>query len=161
MAGTVYIFEHQDKTGLIHVGMTKGSVHEARMAFSHLVDMQGQPRLYAKIKVQKPRRLLRAYLISLAPSRVSRYFHRVNPEQATDLLIYLANRKGRIQSIEAVWPAITEEDQTFMRLMARAREVTRNKKYRKKKGKKGAATIIDIRKVKKGKKGKKRFVRSS
>ncbi len=152
MAGTIYIFEHKDRPGLIHVGMTKGSVHEERMTFSRIAGLKEKPRLYARIKVQKPRRLLRTLLISLAPYRVTRHFHRMDPDQATDLMIYLANRKGRIQSIETVWSTISAEDQTFMRLMARARELTRNKKYRKKKG---AATVIDIRKAKKGKKGKK------
>lgn len=157
----MYIFEHQDRPGLIHVGMTKDSVHEKRMAFTRLAELHGHPRLYARIKTRKPRRLLRALLISLAPSRVSRYFHRMNPEQATDLLIYLANRKGRIQSIESIWPTLSEEDQTFMRLMNRARKMTRDRKYRKNKGKKGAAMVIEIRKAKIGKKGKKRFVRSA
>jgi hypothetical protein len=162
MPGTVYIFEHKDRPGQIHVGMTKGSVQEDRLKFSRLAGLSGHPRLYAKIKVQKPRHLLRTLLISLVPYRVTCHFHRIDPDHATDLLIHLANRKGKIQSVETLWPSVSDEDQTFMRLMNRAKTLTRNKKYRKANGKKGSATVIDIRKLKKGKKGKKsKFVRAS
>ncbi len=150
MAGYIYILEHPNRPGWIHVGISKKKkIHQALWCLNYESGLSGNFSVVLKAQTKKPRFVYRAMLLWLAPYRVSKYFHRYDKERAASLLLqYAHNAKSLFGKKKGPWPMILPEDQRFFEMMDRAKDIKREKKYgkklRKKKKHRHIAEVIPI-----------------
>lgn len=137
MSGYLYIVEHPDRPGWIHIGRNKKkNIQQALWCLNRDTGLRGNFQIVIKIKTKKPRFVYRAILLWLAPYRVSAHFHRYDRERATSLLMQYVHNAKALFGKKGPWPVILPEDQRFFEMMDRAKDLIRNKKYGKEKQRK-------------------------
>jgi len=142
MSGYIYILEHPERPGWIHVGRSKKkNIQQALWYLNRTSGLRGHFHVLIKVKTKKPKFVYRSLLLWLAPYRVSAYFHRYDSERAASLLLQYANNAKTLFSKKGPWPMILPEDQRFFEMMEQARGVMRERKYGKKPNRKMAGVI--------------------